>query len=129
MADNDEGETMYRVTGFLAVACALVGGAAWGADLTGRWSAVGNNVEVTLELKVEGNVVTGAVVNPRSGPAEIRDGRIDGDAISFYVVRTANNATTKILWQGTVAGEEIHFTRRVDGGNDAGMQVIAKRAR
>jgi hypothetical protein len=109
--------------------CALTASGAWAQSLTGKWTAtaVANNVAVTLDLKVDGNVVTGAILNPRSGPAEIKDGRIEGNRISFHVLRTANDATTKILWQGTIEGEEIHFTRSVEGATEPGMQVIAKR--
>jgi hypothetical protein len=120
---------MQRAIAFV-LACAFAASAAWAQDLTGKWTAtaVGNNVAVTLDLKVAGNVVTGAILNPQSGPAEINDGKIDGKSISFHVVRTANNATTKILWRGTIEGEEIHFTRSVEGATAPGMQVIAKRA-
>ena len=120
---------MWRAIAFV-LACAFAASAAWAQDLTGKWTAtaVGNNVAVTLDLKVAGNVVTGAILNPQSGPAEIKDGKIEGNKISFYVVRTANNATNKILWQGTIEGEEIHFTRGVEGATGPAMQVIAKRA-
>ena len=120
---------MRRAIG-LMVACVVAASGAWAQDLTGKWTAtaVGNNVAVTLDLKVAGNVVTGAILNPQSGPAEIKDGKIEGDKISFHVVRTANGATNKILWQGTIEGEEIHFTRGVEGATTPAMQVIAKRA-
>ena len=39
---------------------------------------------------------------------------------SRVTTRTANNATTKILWQGTIDGEEIHFTRSVEGAPGPG---------
>ena len=120
---------MRRAIGLVLV-CVLAASAAWAQDLTGKWTAtaVGNNVAVTLDLKVTGNVVTGAILNPQSGPAEIKEGKIEGNKISFHVVRTANGATNKILWQGTIEGEEIHFTRSVEGAPGPGMQVIAKRA-
>ena len=120
---------MRRAMGFV-LACAFAASAAWAQDLTGKWTAtaVANNVAVTLDLKVAGNVVTGAILNPRSGPAEIKDGKIEGNRISFHVVRAADDATAKILWQGTIEGEEIHFTRKVEGATAPGMQVIAKRA-
>ena len=59
-------------TGFV-LACALAASTAWAQDVTGKWTAtaVGNNVAVTLDLKIAGNVVTGAILNPQSGPAEI----------------------------------------------------------
>jgi hypothetical protein len=114
----------------LVLACAFAASAAWAQDLTGKWTAtaVGNNVAVTLDLKVAGNVVTGAILNPQSGPAEIKEGKIEGNKISFHVMRTANNTTNKVLWQGTIEGEEIHFTRSVEGAQQPAMQVIAKRA-
>jgi len=120
---------MRRAIG-IVVACTLAASAAWAEDLTGKWTAtaVGNNAAVTLDLKVAGNVVTGAILNPQAGPAEIKDGKLEGNNISFHVVRTADNTTRKVLWQGTVEGEEIHFTRAVEGAPGPAMQVIAKRA-
>ena len=120
---------MRRAIG-LVLACVLAASAAWAQDLTGKWTAtaVGNNVAVTLDLKVAGNVVTGTILNPQSGPAQIKDGKVEGNKIWFHVVRTANGATNKILWQGTIEGEEIHFTRNVEGATTPAMQIIAKRA-
>jgi hypothetical protein len=120
---------MRRAIG-LILASAFLTCAAWAQDLTGKWTAtaVANNVAVTLDLKISGNVVTGAIINPNSGTAEIKDGKIEGNKISFHVLRTANDATNKILWQGTIEGEEIHFTRAVEGAPGPAMQVIAKRA-
>ena len=114
----------------LVLACAFAASAAWAQDLTGKWTAtaVGNNVAVTLDLKVAANVVTGAILNPQSGAAEIKDGKIEGNKISFYVLRIANNTTNKVLWQGTIEGEELHFTRSVEGATGPAMQVVAKRA-
>lgn len=114
----------------LVLACAFAVSAAWAQGLTGKWTAtaVGNNVSVTLDLKVVGNVVTGAILNPQSGPAEIRDGKIEGDNISFHVVRTTNNATNRILWRGTIDGAQIHFTRSVEGAPGPAMEIVAKRA-
>jgi hypothetical protein len=122
---------VMRVAKGLVWACAFAAAAAWAQDLTGKWTAtaVSNNVAVTLDLKVAGNVVTGAILNPQSGPAEIKDGKIDGDTISFHVVRTRDNATTdKVLWQGAIHGEEIHFTRSVEGAPGPAMEIVAKRA-
>ena len=121
---------MRLVHGFV-LACAFAASAASAQDLTGKWTAtaVSNNVAVTLDLRVSGNTVTGAILNPQSGPAEIKEGTIDGNRISFHVVRTANNTTNEILWQGTIVGEEIRFTRSVEGAPGPGMEIIAKRAR
>jgi hypothetical protein len=110
---------MRLATG-VVLACVFAAATAWAQDLTGQWTAtaVGNNVAVTLDLKVAGNVVTGAILNPQSGPADIKDGRLEGSNISFHV-----------LWRGTIHGEEIHFTRSVEGTTGPAMQIVAKRAR
>jgi hypothetical protein len=122
--------TVIRLTKGFVLACALAATVAWAQDLTGKWTAtaVGNNVAVTLDLKVAGNVVTGTILNPQAGPAEIQDGKIDGDKISFHVLRTANNTTNKVMWQGVVHGAEIHFTRSVEGAPGPAMEIVAKRA-
>jgi hypothetical protein len=121
---------MLRLAQWFVLACWLAAGAASAQDLSGKWTAtaLNNNVAVTLDLKVAGSLVTGFILNPQSGSAEIKDGRIDGDKISFHVLRTANNATNKILWQGTIHGEEIHFTRSVEGAPGPVMEIVAKRA-
>jgi hypothetical protein len=119
-----------RLSKAFVLISAFAASAAWAQDLTGKWTAtaVSNNVAVTLDLKVTGNVVTGAILNPQSGPAEIKDGKVEGTNISFHVVRTTNNATNKIWWNGMIHGDEIHFTRSVEGETAPGMEIIAKRA-
>ena len=119
-----------RLSRAFVLVSAFAASTAWAQDLTGKWTAtaVSNNVAVTLDLKVTGNVVTGAILNPQSGPAEIKEGKIEGNNISFHVVRTANNTTNKILWKGMIHGEEIHFTRSVEGASGPSMEIIAKRA-
>jgi len=51
-----------RLSKAFVLVCAFVASTAWAQDLTGKWTAtaVSNNVAVTLDLKVTGNVVTGA---------------------------------------------------------------------
>lgn len=50
------------------------------------------------------------------GETEISEGKINGDEISFVVVRTMMNNEIKILYKGKVAGDEIKFTREFQGG-------------
>lgn len=121
---------MIQLVRVFVLACLVTASAARAQDLTGQWTAtaLANNVAVTLDLKVAGGVVTGAILNPQSGPAEIRDGKLEGNRISFHVVRTANGVTNKILWQGTIEGEDIRFTRNVEGAPGPGMEIVARRA-
>src|SRR5580700_7158069 len=90
------------------------------ADVTGKWAAQmpgpgGQTREVTFNFKVDGNTLTGTV-SGRQGDMEISDGKIDGDAISFSQTMEFNGNTMKILYKGTVSGDQINFTRMREGG-------------
>jgi hypothetical protein len=100
---------------------------AWAADVTGQWKAQAQGADITITLKVDGNTVTGTLDNSMAGPTDIKEGKIDGDEISFYVVRKLGENDTKITWKGKVAGDEIKFTRQAQGGN--AEEIVAKRVK
>lgn len=115
---------------------------AWAADISGKWiaEAPGNQgtVEITLNLKVDGTNLTGTLENPQApGAIDIKDGKIEGDNVSFYVSRKFGESETKVVWKGTVSGDEIQFTRETAGGTGgpgaagaaAPVKIIAKRAK
>ena len=55
------------------------------------------------------------MTTPR-GESEISEGKVEGDQISFAVVRSFGENEMKILYKGKVAGDEITFTRERQGG-------------
>ena len=102
------------------------------ADITGKWTAQvpgrdGQTREQTFTLKVEGDKLTGTT-SGRNGDVPITDGTIKGDAIAFTVVMNFQGADVKILYKGTVAGEEIKFTRQREGGDQPPSEFVAKKA-
>lgn len=103
------------------------------ADATGKWVADvqgpnGNTMHQTFDLKADGSTLTGSVSSPR-GDAPITDGKVDGNNISFTVVRNYNGNEFKIMHTGVVSDGLIHFTRWRDGGDDARkMEFDAKPA-
>src|SRR5579862_5315560 len=95
-------------TGFLLGLLTL---AAFAADVNGKWTAQvpgrgGQTREATFTFKVDGNVLTGSVSSPR-GDADISDGKIDGNQISFTQTLEFNGNTVKLLYKGIVSGDEI----------------------
>jgi hypothetical protein len=118
-------------TRFIAVLALLaLAGSAWAADFAGKWTADAAGTLITLTFKVDGTALTGTVDNPQAGPAEIKDGKIDGDNISFYVVRKLGENDAKITWKGKAAGDEIKFVRESPGAQGGGAtEIIAKRAK
>jgi hypothetical protein len=122
---------MHRLltTGFLFGLFALT---ALAADVSGKWTAQvpgrgGQTREATFNLKADGNTLTGTITGPR-GDADISDGKIDGNQISFTQTLEFNGNTIKFLYKGTVSGDEIKFTRARDGGDQPPQEFTAKRA-
>ena len=94
---------------------------AFAADVTGKWTAEvpgrGGNMQTnTITLKQEGTKVTGTLDGGRGGPVEITNGKVEGDSVSFTVVRNFNGNEIKQNFKGTVSGNEIKFTRTMEGG-------------
>ncbi len=126
-------------SGYLSVALVVFSALmspAWAADVAGKWTAQAQGGAITLTFKVDGSTVTGTLDNSQIGPAEIKDGRIDGDNISFYVVRKMGETEIKVNWKGTIAGDEIKFKRQAQGGQAGGMggpgsaeEIVARRVK
>ena len=102
------------------------------ADISGKWTAQvpgrdGQTRETTFTFKVEGEKLTGTTTG-RNGDQPISDGSIKGDAIAFNVVANFNGQDVKIVYKGTIAGDEIKFTRQREGGDQPPAEFVAKKA-
>ena len=83
----------------------------------GKWLAKDGENEIKLEFKVEGSKLTGTLENSQmAGAIEFKDGKIEGDKISFNYVRQMNGQDMKISWTGTLSGDEIKLKREAGGG-------------
>lgn len=110
---------------------ALLSVAALAADITGKWTAQvpgrnGQTREATFTFKVDGNALTGTVGGAR-GETPISEGKIDGDQVSFSQTMEFNGNSVKLIYKGTVSGDEIKFTRMRDGGEGQPQEFTAKR--
>ena len=117
------------LAGAFVLAATLV---AQAADITGKWTAQvpgrdGQTRETSFTFKVEGEKLTGTTTG-RQGDVAITDGTVKGDAIAFTVVANMQGAEVKILYKGTVTGEEIKFTRQREGGDQPPAEFVAKKA-
>jgi hypothetical protein len=104
----------------------LAAAAAFAADVTGTWKASmsgpNGSSEITLNLKADGNTLTGTVTAMGSD-SKIENGKIDGDKISFET----NPQFGKILHTGTVSGDEIKLTVKM--GDNEMPPMTFKRAK
>lgn len=104
--------------------CVTVAICAFAADPTGKWTASmpgrdGNTMTMTFNLKAEGAKLTGSISGMR-GDTDISEGKVDGDNVSFSVVREFNGSTFKQNYKGLIQGDTIHFSVVREGGPGAG---------
>jgi hypothetical protein len=99
------------------------------ADIDGKWTGQveGRNgpQTQTLMLKADGNTLTGNVQGGRGGPVEISNGTIDGNNVSFTVVREFGDNKITQEFKGTLSGGELKLT--VSGGRGEPRQVTYKK--
>jgi len=115
----------------IGLLCALP---AHAADVTGKWTAefdtqVGLQKYV-FDLKAEAGKVTGKASFERmgqKGEAELKDGKLTGDDISFVEMLDFQGQAVAITYAGKIAGDEIKFTRSV--GDFAKEEFVAKRVK
>jgi len=110
----------------------------WAADATGKWTfeQQGRNGSqtVTMDLKADGSTLTGTVTGGGRGgaqPAQISDGKIDGNTITFKVVREYNGNQVVTSYKGTVEGDtmKLDVTRPGRGGGEPQTNTVtAKRS-
>ncbi|MFB3779332.1 MAG: hypothetical protein ACE141_17070 [Bryobacteraceae bacterium] len=113
--------------------------AASAADITGKWVAQipgrqGGTMEQTFNFKQSGETLTGTVSGGR-GDQEISQGKVSGDTVSFVTVMSFGGGEMKMVYKGTIAGNEIKFTRSMEGGPGGGpggrggpTEFVAKKA-
>ena len=91
-----------------------------GAEIAGKWIAEQEGPQgtqqTTFDFKVSGTDLSGTITGGRGGNSEISEGKIEGDNISFAVVRTMGENEMKTLYKGVVSGDEIKFTIERQGG-------------
>ena len=106
--------------------------AALAADASGTWKASietqNGTFENTFTLKVEGDKLTGTITMGQMGEAPITDGKVDGDNVSFAVVRERDGNQFRINYKGTVSGDEMKLSGEVVG-MDRKFEMTAKRVK
>jgi hypothetical protein len=110
------------------------------ADIDGKWtfeSKAGGGkkgggpttIQNTLDLKSAGNALTGKAIaagKKRDTTAEIKDGKIEGNRISFVTVVSGRKQEQKFSWTGTLQGGQLQLTRTRDGAKK-GQSYTAKK--
>jgi alpha-N-arabinofuranosidase len=104
----------------------------WAADVTGVWKAQFDTQrglqKYTFTLQQDGTKVIGnasAEVNGAKRESEVKEGKIEGNTVSFVEPLSIQGNDLRITYTGEVSDHEIKFTRRV--GDFATTEAVAKR--
>ena len=83
----------------------------------GKWLIQEGENQIELNLETDGSRLTGTIQNRQMpGAIAFREGRAEGNQVSFSYVRQVNGQDVTISWTGTLSGDEIKFKRTVGGG-------------
>lgn len=109
------------------LAC-LTAASAHATDLNGKWKGDlktpnADSLEITINLQVSGEKVTGTVANSY-GEEEITEGVLKGDSISFVILA---GGQFKLTYKGKVVGEELKFNVTI--GDMGEGELTAKRVK
>ena len=112
---------MTRTAFVLLAAFVLASTSLVAADISGTWkgTAEGPNgsIERTFTFKVDGTKLTGETTSEFLGKSEIKEGKIEGDAISFYITANFQGNEAKLTYSGK-AGEPFKLTSTFAGNSD-----------
>lgn len=100
-------------------------------DISGKWTAqtlMGPSgseqaIPTTFTFNVQGGKLGGTVETSR-GKYEIRDGKVDGNTVTFSILVTGANI--KLLYDGRITEEGIDFIAKIEGG-ERSDHFLAKR--
>lgn len=110
------------------------------AGIDGKWSFESTvskkndtKVTTTLELKSEGNKLTGTVTNAGAGKkagraVEIQEGKLEGNKVTFVTIQTTKKkGDIKLTWEATLEGDSLTGTRTPENAK-RGQNFTAKRS-
>ena len=115
-----------RYFGF-AILLLLSAGFVFGAEVDGKWAGTipGMDIPVAYTFKAEGATLTGTSSGPENTTIPIKDGKIDGNNISFSVTFDFGGQEMKIDYKGVVSPGQIKLTFEMMG---QASEIILKKA-
>jgi hypothetical protein len=121
-------EGQYMRYFMLAVGILILAGLAVAADVDGKWTGTipGMDIPVAYTFKADGTTLTGSSSGPENSTIPIKDGKIDGNNISFSVTFDFGGEATKIDYKGVVSTDQIKLSFDMMGQT---TEILLKKAR
>jgi hypothetical protein len=112
-----------------AAALLLLAVSALAADVDGKWtgsvSTPNGDFPVTFNFKADGPALSGSMSGPDGGDIAIKDGKIDGANISFWLSLDFGGNTVKLTYTGVVAADQIKISGDAEG---MPFELVVKKA-
>jgi hypothetical protein len=89
------------------------------ADVAGTWKGSAETpngpIERTFVFKVDGTTLTGETTSEMLGTSKIKNGKVDGDSLSFSITASFQGNDMEINYIGKVSGDgkEIKFKAEI----------------
>jgi len=103
----------------IALALLLVAIPARAADVDGKWTGSLETpmgaVQVGFAFKADGATLTGTTTGPDGSELPIKNGKVEGDKISFVVSVDFGGMAFDLNYSGVVKAEQISLTMEVMG--------------
>jgi len=115
---------MVIAVGFFGALATLL----YAAEITGKWSDAPDHPQWTFNFKSEGANLTGTMLSQDGKERPIKDGKIEGDTLSFTVDSEWQGQPIKLVMKGKIAGDAIQLRLDTDDGS-WGTDVSLKRAK
>ena len=97
----------------------VIGATAYAADIDGNWSGSVQSPQgefpVNFTFKADGAKLTGSMLGLDGMPVPIKDGKIEGNAITFSVTLDFGGMPFELSYKGVVSAAEIKMTAEALG--------------
>ena len=115
----------------LVLGLILVASMAFAAPIDGKWVGEipgmdGNPMKLSYTFKADGATLTGATTGPDGKEMAIKDGKIDGNNLSFSVTFDMGGQEMKMEYKGVLSGDTLKLTLDMMGQP---MEIPLKRAK
>jgi hypothetical protein len=97
--------------GILALGLLLATTSAIAADIDGKWvgsiDSPQGAMAITYTFKSEGTTLTGSTAGPDGTPLAIKDGKVDGNKVSFTLTLDFGQGPTTFVYTGEVSATDL----------------------
>ena len=109
----------------------LIAGLAIAAGIDGKWTGSvpgmgGDPMTINYTFKANGNVLTGSTTGMDGKDVPIKDGKIDGNNVSFSVTFDFGGQEMKMEYKGVLSGDQLKLTFDMMGQPS---EILLKRAK